>query len=413
MKAQLVELRIRAAGRPGFRMEVGTAKSKAQLDALYRRRNLLRRLHSRGEHDVLDAVKAGTVTVEQLERLTDQWGIADYRKHLDLAPPAPAFHVPSLDEHVDRWLGALLKDGTRGVYRKALTHLRDFEHDGERLGGRPWHLAAPRHVIGDVKVSLRSRLASNTIRTTMGAWSGFFEWAIEREQSEASAAGRKPLLEVNPVRAAKVWDPIELTRHRFLTWDEFWRLVAVAPAPMRAQYATLGLGGLRVGELMALPPAHVHLPTRIHVGPWGGWVPKGYPRSKHGVRDVPMHHALVPYLEEYARTYAGEETFFVNPDTGFAWQESAFRRRMRKDVEAAGMTSGAWSRADEKLTRKADGITPHTLRHTLASWMAQDDIQLMKIAAILGDTEETVRQHYAHLLPSDLDRSINRVGANR
>ncbi len=33
----------------------------------------------------------------------------------------------------------------------------------------------------------------------------------------------------------------------------------------------------------------------------------------------------------------------------------------------------------------------------------------MKVALILGDTEETVRDHYAHLLPGDLDQSLNRL----
>lgn len=410
---KLVELRIRSADRPGFRMELGVATTRAQLGDLNRRRDLLRRVHSRGELEVLDAVKGGRATAEQIERLVDEWGWEGYRRHLDIAPPAPAFVVPTLDAHVARWLETIEKDGTRGVYRKGLTHLRDYvveiEEKKVRLGDRPWHTVA-RHLIGDVKGSLRKSHAANTIRTIMGSWSGFFEWAIEREQSEAGAAGRPPLLEVNPVRAAKVWGSIELTRHRFLSPTEFWKLLEVSPEPMRAQYATLCLGGLRVGELCALPPAHVHLPTHLHVGPWGGWVPKGYPRSKHGVRDVPLHARLVPLLEHYAATYAGEDTFFVNPGTGFGWNESAFSRRFRKDIAAAGMTSGAWSRKESGLTRKADGVTPHTLRHTLASWMAQQDIQLMKIALILGDTEETVRQHYAHLLPSDLDRSINRVG---
>lgn len=407
---KLVELRIRTRNRPGFRMEVGTATSRAELGTLYRQRDLLRRLHGRGEHDVLQAVKDGRTTAAELERLVDAYGIADYRKHLQLEAPRPAVQVPTLDEHVVHWLKTIRKDGTRGVYRKGLVYLRDFVVDDQRLGERPWTHAAPRHVIGDVKTALRARIASNTIRTVMGSWSGFFEWAIEREKSEADAAGRAPLLEVNPVRAARVWDPIEITRHRFLSWDEFQELLKVAPVSMRAQYATLALAGLRLGELRTLPPAHVHLPTHLHVGPWGEWVPKGYPRSKHGVRDVPLHQDLLPLLEHYAETYAGTESFFVNPVNGKPWAGGSFETRLQKDIEAAGMVFGQWSRASGELERSADGITAHTLRHTLASWMAQRDIQLMKIAAILGDTEDTIRRHYAHLLPSDLDQSINRVG---
>lgn len=405
-----VELRIRQKGVEVFRLELGTATSKARIGELNRQRDLLRRLHGRGEADVLLAIKDGRATAAQVERLVDEWGVQDYRKHLQLEPPRAAFAIPTLDAHVARWLTTITKEGTRAVYRKGLQHLRDFEIEEVRLGGQPWHVAAPRHVIRDVKTQLRASIAGNTIRTVMGAWSGFFEWAIARDESEAAHHGRPRLLEVNPVRTARIWDPIEITRHRFLSWDEFQQLLNVSPVTMRAQYATLTLAGLRIDELMMMPVAHVHLPTHLHVGPFGTWVPKGYPRSKHVVRDVPIHHDLLPLLEDYAERYAGTDRFFVNPATGGRWDHRSFSRRLSKDAEAAGMIFGQWTRPDGQLARKAEGITAHTMRHTLASWLAQADVQLMKIAAVLGDTVETVQRHYAHLLPKDLDQAINRVG---
>lgn len=409
---KLVELRIRAGKRPGFRMEIGTATTKAEQGELYRERDLLRRLHGRGEFDVLAAVKDGRITSAELVRLTDSYGVDDYRKHLKIDPPRAKVDAPTLDRHVERWHSTIAKRGTANVYRKSLVHLREFAVDGQRLGDRPWW-DIPRHVIRDAKTSLRASLAPNTIRTVMGAWSGFFEWAIERELSEAGAANRAVLLEVNPVRAANAWDPIELTRHRFLSWEEAQKLLQVAPAAMRAQYMTLLFTGLRIGEFITLPPAHVSLPTHVHVGPFGGWVPKGYPRSKRGVRDVPLHRDLVPVLENYAATYAGTDAFFVNPSTGRSWVRSSFANRMTKDLKAADMVFGAWSRGSGELERDREGVTAHTFRHTTASWLVQKDVQLQKVALILGDTVETVVKHYAHLMPSDLDRSINRIGEDQ
>lgn len=405
-----VELRIRAVGRPGFRMELGTPKNKAERGELYRQRDLLRRLHGRGEHDVLEAVKAGRVKAAELARIVDQYGVDDFRKHLQVQPPKPTVAAPTLDEHVERWLESIRKAGTRKVYSARLVHLRDFKLDGARLGSLPWHAAAPRHVIRDVKTALRKKLAPNTLRTTMGAWSAFFEWALAREESEAQHQGRDRLLEANPVRTAKVWDPIEITRHRFLSWDEFQALIQVSPESMKPQYATLALAGLRIEELLKLPPQHVHLGSHIHVGPWGDWVPKGYPRSKRGVRDIPMHRELAPLLEQYAALYAGTETFFVNPTTGRPWSaRGPFARRLGKDLEAARMVYGQFSGGE----RTPEGVTAHTLRHTFASWLAQRDVQLQKIAILMGDTVETVVLHYSHLLPSDLDRSVNRIGEAR
>lgn len=407
---QLVELRIRQAGRPAFRYELGYATSRANLLELSGQRDLLRRLHDRGEHDVLDALKDGRTTAAELARLVDQHGIADYRRHLKLEVSAATASVPTLDDHVAHWLDTIGKKGTRGVYRKSLAHLRDYVHEGARLGDGPWH-AVPRHVIRDAKRSAAKRLESSTVRTLMGAWSAFFEWALDRDASEAERTGRPRLITENPVRAARDWDPITTTRHRFLTPDEFWHWIESSPEPMKAQYATLTFAGLRIEELLVLPPAHMHIPTHLHIGPWSGWVPKGYPRSKRGVRDIPIHRQLLPYLERYAELYAGQDTFFVNPSTGQPWKRSAFETRMRKDIKAAGLVYGQFSRKSEGgLDRKPQGITPHTCRHTLASWLAQADVQLMKIAAILGDTVETVVLHYAHLVPKDLDQAINRVG---
>lgn len=51
-------------------------------------------------------------------------------------------------------------------------------------------------------------------------------------------------------------------------------------------------------------------------------------------------------------------------------------------------------------------VTPHVLRHTWATWQARAGVPLWKVAGVLGDTEETVRRHYAHLQPEYLRDAI-------
>ena len=405
-----VELRIRSPRAPDgiFRKQVGVATSKREVERLKRVRGRLQRIAARGEWDVLQAWADGEVTAEELHRLIDQHGIDNYRAHLPVlrsAPEDPGVpDAPPLDRHADTYLRQIKKKGTRGTYEKYMRKLCEYRVKGSRLGDRPWW-DIPRHTIRDAKDSVD--LAQNTVRTMLGAWSGFFTWAIAREESEAEHEGRKPLLESNPVRRAKVWERIQTTRHRFLLLPEFERLIAAAAAPMKAQYAALALCGFRIEEFMVLPPVHVMLPTHIHVGPWGDWRPK----NDRGIRDVPIHKTmLLPLLEQYQERWAGEETFFTNPNSWEPWSYSTFCTRMERDIEAMGLRYGAWTGTGKARKLIADGLTPHSLRHTLASWLAQEDVQLMKIAAILGDTEETVRQHYAHLLPCDLDHAIQRIG---
>jgi integrase len=54
-------------------------------------------------------------------------------------------------------------------------------------------------------------------------------------------------------------------------------------------------------------------------------------------------------------------------------------------------------------------VTPHTLRHTWATWAAQRGRPMWEIAAILGDTLATVEKVYAHHHPDYLRATINAV----
>jgi len=47
-------------------------------------------------------------------------------------------------------------------------------------------------------------------------------------------------------------------------------------------------------------------------------------------------------------------------------------------------------------------VTPHTLRHTCGSWLAQSGVPLIEIAAWLGHSHERTTELYAHLSPEHL-----------
>lgn len=402
---KVVEFRDRSQRAPGgdFRLFLGRPKNSGHHRALCDQKDTLTRLAKRDEWDVLELMKSGALSVEGVVAAIDRHGIDDYRSQLHRL--RPVVHVPLLRDHVERWLEIKMKRGTHKVYKGHLKRLVRLDLGEGELGLVPWSEIMP-HTIRDAKHEAGKGLEPNTIRTILGSWSAFFTWAIERDESEANAQNRDPVMIVNPVRRAKVWDPLVVTRHRFFSYAEYAKLLKVAPENMRAHYATLVLGGLRIDETFNLPLSHIHLPTHIHIGTWGQWEPKGYPRSEHGIRDVPIHRErLLPLLEEYAARWAGASLFFVNPDTGAMWSYNAFAKHFARDIEAAGMVAGQ----RRKRVALPDGVTPHTCRHTLASWLAQADIPLLNIALILGDTVETVRKHYAHLLPGDLDKTIQRL----
>jgi len=54
------------------------------------------------------------------------------------------------------------------------------------------------------------------------------------------------------------------------------------------------------------------------------------------------------------------------------------------------------------------GVSAHVLRHTWATWAAQDGVPLYDIAGVLHDTLATVEKYYAHHAPEHLRGAVNR-----
>lgn len=70
---------------------------------------------------------------------------------------------------------------------------------------------------------------------------------------------------------------------------------------------------------------------------------------------------------------------------------------------AAARRAGLVDPATGKLT-----VSPHVLRHTWATWAAQDGVPLYEIAGVLHDTVATVERIYAHHTPEHLRSAVNR-----
>lgn len=200
------------------------------------------------------------------------------------------------------------------------------------------------------------------------------------------------------------WATVELPKKRkvrvaFLQPAE-WRQLAARHAGL-PEHAILALGclaGLRMGEIIHLrTDIDVDLVRRVlHIQPRPGeygWKPK----TDNSVRDVPVCDELFAVLVAHANDhYAGERYLIRTPGADRPVSKTWLAGRVRESCEHVGIRWG----------REGDGITTHSLRHTFASWLAQRDVQLLKIAALMGDTIETVAAYYAHLLPTDLDRAV-------
>ena len=107
-------------------------------------------------------------------------------------------------------------------------------------------------------------------------------------------------------------------------------------------------------------------------------------------------NALQEYLDCY-RQFATNDTspnayFFVAKRTGKKITTRAVELFMQKHVNAAGIGGM--------------GYTPHKLRHTTATMLAKDGVDLLAIQQILGHESPTTTQIYTHLGNEDIERAV-------
>ncbi len=176
---------------------------------------------------------------------------------------------------------------------------------------------------------------------------------------------------------------------RFLTAHERDRLLDVAERRGQDYHLLIACGvylGLRKAELNALAWSNIDIEKKVaHVENTENFTTKS---SKP--RAIPICDELLVILRRY-RQLAG----FVlspkkryRPGARYRWE---FRDVFEEMVKEANL--------DVRI------ITPHALRHTFASTLAQRGVSLYKIAAWMGHSTAQVTELYAHLTAYDEDIS--------
>jgi integrase len=79
---------------------------------------------------------------------------------------------------------------------------------------------------------------------------------------------------------------------------------------------------------------------------------------------------------------------------GHAWTLDYVSHRFRRCIRKAGLPTRYHF---------------HTLRHTFASWLAQEGVSIYEIGQLLGHASVTTTQIYAHLQPQKLHATVNRI----
>jgi integrase len=302
---------------------------------------------------------------------------------------------PTWGEWADRWVQLRVVDASsaRGDEMRLRRYLRPQWEN--------WRLSAID--TDDVqawvnRLETTTRLSPGSIRLIYYLFSASMKAAVPKQ------------IAVTPCRRIKL-PPLPPPPERHLTRAEF-DLVAYhfSSRVYRAAMITLVGTGIRFGEMAGLHWSNVDLENRL-LTVTNVWDPedgviKSYPKSKKP-RHVPLPQMVVDALLEigipsratcgipHARGTACNSPLVFYSQTGLPLRNSTFR-------------DNHWLPA-----LKRAGVEPcrlHDLRHTYASWLRQDGIDLQVVQEMLGHGSIITTQRYSHIGSTQNERVLKALG---
>lgn len=221
----------------------------------------------------------------------------------------------------------------------------------------------------------RKTMAPATVNRYAAALSAVLTWSIKRRIA--------PKAFDNPCRRIER-KPENNEKTRFLSEDERTRLLAACKASKWSRLYLLVLlaltTGARKGELVGLQWRDVDLVQKVvHVG-----------RSKNG---DPKVLPLVPAVVEQLEACKGADSALVFPSGRRPDQAYSYEPR--------------WSEALQVAKIKAFRF--HDLRHSCASYLAQNGATLLEIGDLLGHRQVSMTKRYSHLASTHRAALVNRV----
>jgi site-specific recombinase XerD len=207
-------------------------------------------------------------------------------------------------------------------------------------------------------------------------------------------------LKENPVRAVKKLKPSDSKPLRFLTAEECRRFLDASPPDLYPIYFTYLNTGMRKAELENLEWSDVDLKRKkLRIRR------KEFRQPKTGERDIPINKQLHDLLTKLkaendglkSKAESGQpvRSNFVFPDRQTGGKiKTKLRRRLILIAKQADI---------ENLTKI------HTLRHTFASHLVMNGVDLPTVKKLMGHSDIQTTMIYAHLAPDHLAGAVDKL----
>lgn len=285
--------------------------------------------------------------------------------------------------YVDQLTGVTerTRNDYRSLQRRYFAHLADI----------PLTLITRSDVTAIVNRLDRDGRAPKTIRSAIHTLSTCLQLAVDERH-----------LQVNPCRGVRLpSQSLDVVEPRFLTFEEAGALVASMPERYQPLVTFLFGTGLRWSEATAQFARHVNLEAgtaRVDQA-WkrvpGKGLVLGPPKTLRARRTV--NAAVDALLAAEPLLRKPGDLVFITKSGGKITHANFFNNVWQPAVERADL--GGWDQiGGQKVWR---GPRIHDTRHTHASWLISDGIQLEAVQDQLGhESILTTRKIYGHLLPA-------------
>lgn len=183
-------------------------------------------------------------------------------------------------------------------------------------------------------------------------------------------------LNQNPAAGARL-PQLPPGRTRYLTPGELKAALEAAPEWLRALMAFAACTGVRRGELLSLR-----------------WLDVDTKNKRLYLRETKNGNLRILPVPEFALTVLASPPQGGPSDPVFAGVDPAFLSVYTK-------------RVFKKIG--APDASFHTLRHTAASWLVLQGVDLYAVGQILGHKTPRMTQHYAHLSPDYMAGAVGKL----
>jgi integrase len=260
-----------------------------------------------------------------------------------------------------------------------------------------------------VRAELRQTLAISTVRSLMATLSTLFKFAVRQGDLKLN-----PMVNVERMHtgAEELMAAEDGERDRedsvrpedVLNAGEIRRLIDAAPSDYRTFIATAAGTGARFGELAALPWDNVDLDARlIHIrrtvsfakGAEEGFRHRFYePKTRAGIRSIPIPHELVTMLKEWKLRNGAHELVFPGKNGRPLFRSTLFHGGFKPALKRAGLRH----------------VKVHSLRHSFASLLIAEGCPITEVQRLLGHANPAITLRvYSHFLKGHESGAVEKV----